>query len=253
MRKRSIPALILVLISIKAFAQVGIATTNPKVTLQVEGKATTATVADGLTVPRLTRTQLLAKDPAYGSDQNGTLVFVTTIDGSATGKVTNVTAVGLYYYDAPNARWYNTKGSSGVVENFKIITGTYTPTSPYVVQPDDYILILRYNTASTGGNLPADISATSPFLNNTANLRLPDPTTCPGRILHLINDSDKLGLSTGENVYTNYAMHSGLTDPNSYNSKSSYLNYGINAEQNYSQWKIMSDGTRWISLQVVVV
>ncbi|SHF38910.1 hypothetical protein [Chryseobacterium sp. OV279] len=234
--------------------RIGMGTSNPKVTVQIEGKVTTPSVADGFTTPRLTRAQLSAKDASYGSDQNGTLVFVTILDGTAVNKVSNVTSVGLYFYDAPNSKWYNiTSSSSSVVENFKIITGTYTPTSPYVVQPDDYILILRYNIASTGGNSTANISNTNPYLNNTANLLLPDPTTCPGRIIQFINDSDKLGVTTSEDVFTNYAMHSASVDTNSYNSKSSSANYAVQAGSNYSQWKIISDGTRWISLQVIII
>lgn len=234
--------------------RVGIGTNDPKVTVQIEGQVASSAVPDGFTPPRLTRAQLSAKDASYGNNQNGTLVFVTTLDGSAINKVSNVTSVGLYFYDAPTSRWYNIRNSSsGVVEGFKIITGTYTPTTPYVVQPDDYILILRYSTASTVGNASANVSTTSPYLNNAANLQLPDPTTCPGRVLHFINDSDKVGSSTAENVYTNYAMHSALTDTNSFSSRSALSNYEISTGQNNSQWKIISDGTRWISLQVVIV
>ncbi|PWN59889.1 hypothetical protein [Chryseobacterium viscerum] len=234
--------------------RIGMGTNDPKVTVQIEGKVTTPSVPDGFTTPRLTRAQLSAKDAVYGSDQNGTLVFVTTLDGAAINKVSYVTSVGLYFYDSPTSKWYNIRSSSsGVVESFKIITGTYTAAAPYVVQPDDFLLILRYNTASTGGNSGANISTTSPYLNSTANLQLPDPTTCPGRVLQFVNDSDKVGSSTGENVYTNYAMHAAGSDPNSYNSRSNLNNYEIASGQNYSQWKIISDGTRWISLQVVIV
>lgn len=235
-------------------AQVGVNTDDPKSTMQIDGQASVASVADGLIVPRLTRAQLYAKDAVYQTAQNGALVFVTELNGSAIGKVVNVTTIGLHYYDAPLQKWFNVKNSSsGVVENFKIITGTYTPAAPYVVQPEDYILILRYATASTGGNSSANVSTSSPYLNSAANIHLPDPTLCPGRVLYLINDSDRVGSSTGESVYTNYAIHSALSDANSYNSRSSLNNYEVSFGQNYSQWRIISDGTRWICLQVVVV
>ncbi|PWN59891.1 hypothetical protein [Chryseobacterium viscerum] len=234
--------------------RVGMGTNDPKVTVQIEGKVTTPSVPDGFTTPRLTRAQLSAKDAVYGSDQNGTLVFVTTLDGAAINKVSNVTSVGLYFYDSPTSKWYNIRSSSsGVVEGFKILTGTYSAATPYVVQPDDFLLILRYSTTSSGGNLSANVSNTSPYLNSTANLQLPDPVTCPGRVLQFVNDSDKLGAGTSEDVFVNYPMHSAAADSNSYNSRSSLLNYQIQAGSNYSQWKIISDGTRWISLQVIII
>ncbi|KAB1228530.1 hypothetical protein [Chryseobacterium viscerum] len=234
--------------------RIGMGTNDPKVTVQIEGKVTTPSVPDGFTTPRLTRAQLSAKDAAYGSDQNGTLVFVTTLDGAAINKVSYVTSVGLYFYDSPTSKWYNIRSSSsGVVESFKIITGTYTPTTPYVVQPDDFLLILRYSQASVGGNAAGTISNTSPYLNSNANLQLPDPVTCPGRVLQFVNDSDKLGSGTAKDVQVNYPMHSATTDTNSYNSKSSISNYEIKAGSNNSQWKIISDGTRWISLQVIII
>lgn len=234
--------------------KIGIGTNDPKVTMHIEGQVTAPAVPDGFTPPRLTRSQLSAKDASYGTNQNGTLVFVTTLDGSAIDKVSNVTSVGLYFYDAPNSKWYNVRTpSNGYVENFKIITGTYSSATPYVVQPDDYVVILRYDTASTGGNSLSNISSTSPFQNSTANIQLPDPTTCPGRVLHFINDSDKLGTNTGESVYTNYPILSATTSTNSFNVRSSASNYEISTGQNNSQWRIISDGTRWISLQVVIV
>ncbi|MFN1219686.1 hypothetical protein ACKW6Q_22175 [Chryseobacterium kwangjuense] len=235
---------------------VGIGTSQPITTLHIEGKATSASVPDGLTVPRLTRAQLSAKNNVYTADQNGTLVFVTTLDGAATGKVINVTTIGLYFYDAPTSRWYNVRYSSfGVTESFKAISGTYSPAVPYVVQPDDYILLLRYSTTSSGGNSSGNINNTAPFINNTANLILPDPTTCPGRVLHFVNDSDRFGTNTGANVYTNYPMISNGSgnEPNAYNIRSNNNNYQIQYGLNYSQWKIISDGSRWISLQVVIV
>ncbi|MBP2618610.1 hypothetical protein [Chryseobacterium jejuense] len=262
MKKNGIVPMIFLSCSSIAFGQtitagsVGIGITEPKSTLHIEGKAGSASVPDGLTVPRLTRAQLSAKNNVYTSDQNGTLVFVTTLDGAAIDKVVNVTSVGLYFYDAPTNKWYNVRYSSfGVVESLKVITGTYSPAAPYVVQPDDYILLLRFSTASTGGNSTANINNTAPFINTTSNLQLPDPTTCPGRVLHFINDSDRFGTNTGANVYTNYPMISNGSgsEPNAYNIRSNNNNYQILYGLNYSQWKIISDGTRWISLQVVIV
>lgn len=80
-------------------AQIGVNSTTPKVTLDVEAGATDATTAEGLTAPRLTLTQLASKDAKYGADQTGTLVFVTNASGTATTKTRNVIAPGYYYFD----------------------------------------------------------------------------------------------------------------------------------------------------------
>ncbi|WP_223600075.1 hypothetical protein [Chryseobacterium sp. GVT01B] len=61
----------------------------------------------------MTRAQLLAKDAAYTAAQNGALAFVTTIDGTATPKTTNVTAVGFYYYDGQTTNTWITVGGGG--------------------------------------------------------------------------------------------------------------------------------------------
>lgn len=88
--------------------RVGINTTTPAATLDVVANAD-ITRPDALLVPRLSRAQLLAKDGAYAngnataaSAQNGALVYVNLVDGTATAKTTNVTATGFYYYDGTN-------------------------------------------------------------------------------------------------------------------------------------------------------
>lgn len=92
--------------------RVGINTTTPAATLDVAANTTDATRPDALLVPRMTRAQLYAKDGAYVAAQNGAVVFVNTIDGTATAKTVNVTATGFYYYDAPNTVWKALSGGA---------------------------------------------------------------------------------------------------------------------------------------------
>nr|WP_297169640.1 hypothetical protein [uncultured Dysgonomonas sp.] len=80
-------------------AQVGVNTTDPKVSLDVQAIATDATTAEGLTAPRLTLSQLVSKDSRYVADQTGTIVYVTNTTGTTTTKTRKVTTVGYYYFD----------------------------------------------------------------------------------------------------------------------------------------------------------
>jgi hypothetical protein len=69
--------------SFTTFSQVGIGTTDPKATLQVDGKPGDATSVDGIMAPRLTRSQLMAKAAVYDSipdvDKESTIVYTQYI------------------------------------------------------------------------------------------------------------------------------------------------------------------------------
>ncbi|WP_288436376.1 hypothetical protein [uncultured Chryseobacterium sp.] len=116
MKKILLTAIMLVGLSAFSKAQttgrVGINTTTPAATLDVVATTTDNTRPDALLVPRMTRSQLYAKDAAYTAAQNGALAFVTTIDGTATTKTANVTAVGFYYYDSVSSTWKNVGGGA---------------------------------------------------------------------------------------------------------------------------------------------
>ena len=91
---------LLVIFTLLASAQnVGINTNTPATTLQVVGVPATASVADGISVPSLTGNQLKAKDNAYNSVPNGTLVYVTAAASPTTAKTVNVKSAGFYYLD----------------------------------------------------------------------------------------------------------------------------------------------------------
>lgn len=80
-------------------AQIGINTTDPLVTLDVQAAATDGTTAEGIAAPRLTRAQLVLKDAKYTTDQTGALIYVTDVSGTASTKTQNVIATGYYYFD----------------------------------------------------------------------------------------------------------------------------------------------------------
>ncbi|MEN5307344.1 hypothetical protein ABE425_07490 [Chryseobacterium cucumeris] len=94
---------VLLVTSAGIFAQtagVGIDTTTPNSTLDVNGKLGVTDI-DGLQAPRLTRAQLSAKgDALYGANQKGALIYITDISaGNNTGPRVNINAVGYYYFD----------------------------------------------------------------------------------------------------------------------------------------------------------
>ncbi|GEJ46363.1 MULTISPECIES: hypothetical protein [unclassified Chryseobacterium] len=163
MKKFLLTTIMLVGLSALSKAQqgrVGINTTTPATTLDVTANTADTSKPDALLVPRLTRAQLLAKDAAYTADQNGALTFVTTIDGTATPKTTNVITTGFYYYDAPNSVWKGVGGGSST-PNFQIQKGRlHSANAPIVWAADDYSVV----TTAMGG---------------TSQLLLPNATTLP--------------------------------------------------------------------------
>jgi hypothetical protein len=93
----------------------------------------------------MTRTQLYGKDAAYLAAQNGAMVFVSTIDGTATAKTTNVTATGFYYYDAPNAVWKTLGGGAPVNPPLNVVSQT----TNYAALPTDDIILFTTSAATT--------------------------------------------------------------------------------------------------------
>lgn len=80
-------------------AQVGVNTTDPKATLDIQVATLDGTTAEGLIVPRLTLTQLVAKDARYATAQTGALVYVTDASGTNSTKTQRVIAPGYYSFD----------------------------------------------------------------------------------------------------------------------------------------------------------
>jgi hypothetical protein len=112
-------ALVLTLAFNVSYSQVGIGTTTPKTTLQVEGNPATTTTADGIQGPSLSLAELDAKIAAYTADQDGAIVYIDDITtASTTTQTANITATGYYYYDAPNNVWKKMGSSTYSVGDF---------------------------------------------------------------------------------------------------------------------------------------
>lgn len=92
---------------------VGINTTTPTATLDVNGSPTDVTKVDGFIPPRITGNQLAAKDAVYTTNQNGVIVYITAAVTAPTPKTANITAPGYYYYDSASSTWKLLTGNSG--------------------------------------------------------------------------------------------------------------------------------------------
>jgi hypothetical protein len=102
---------LMLLTSVSTLAQVGINVSNPKATLDVVGKPNETSHIDGLIAPRITRAKLTSKNNLYGADQVGTIVYVTTLDGSGEDDTANVNSIGYYYHDG--VKWLPLSGGNG--------------------------------------------------------------------------------------------------------------------------------------------
>jgi len=200
----------------------------------------------GVLLPKVSLTSA-TDQTTIASPAVGLLVFNTGTGG--------LSPAGYYFWDGTQWSNFRLSGPSTAGQgspeyiNYRIITGSYTPANPAVVNSNDHLILLRYSNTSTGSSL--NISTSAPFLNPNATLILPDPTTCPGRVLRIVNDSHRIFLG-GKNVYTNYPMWTYDVAP-LYTSAPNGLSYSVLALLNASQWIIFSDGERWISLNVVIV
>lgn len=148
-----------------ASAQVGVGNTSPKATLDVTG-VTTASVADGVLVPRFTVTELNSKAAAYGADQNSALVFVTNVAGAA-GKTSDISSVGFYYYNDTTSKWKAVGGASAAPAVSVRVPSNGTLTAAdlngYIIDGGGY----TYNLASLTTAVEGD---TITFMQNSANI-----------------------------------------------------------------------------------
>ena len=112
-------ALVLTLALNVSYSQIGIGTTTPKTTLQVEGNPANTTTADGIQGPSLSLAELDAKIAAYGADQDGAIVYIDDVTtASTTTQTANITATSYYYYDAPNGVFKKMGSSTYSVGDF---------------------------------------------------------------------------------------------------------------------------------------
>ena len=217
MKKITTAALFLMLTG-TAFAQegrVGINTTDPKTTFDVNGKIDGSgnlltTDITGMQAPRLTRAELTAKgNVLYGADQKGALVYITDVTaGDALTQRINITAAGYYYFDG--AVWQKMASASEAditndawvndAPNTMVKLGTLSDGTTARPAGREFVILDTGNvgigTTAPNSNAILDLSATNkaillPRLANKANISSP----VNGMVIY----------DTGKHCYRGYA------------------------------------------------
>lgn len=198
MIKKLFPALLLV--GSFSYAQIGINNENPSATLDITGNPADPAKFDGIIAPRITGTQLRAKN--YTTSQNGAVVFVTQEDTSPAGQTVDVTASGYYYFDGSSGKWIKLLSAAATQKIKSMSSGT--------VAADDYTVLV-------GGNITLP-SATS---------------TNRGKVYQLINDTSGNVTITGT-----FRINGG--NFSNYGLNNSDLGRGIVVQSMGSAWVIIS-------------
>ena len=204
MKKITTAALFLMLTG-TAFAQegrVGINTTDPKTTFDVNGKIggsgkLLTTDITGMQAPRLTRAELTAKgNTLYGTDQKGALIYVTDITGgnaNSTSQRKNINKVGYYYFDG--SVWQPIASGTGAADTTKdswiddptnttpmVKLGTLSDGSTTRPSGREFVILDNGNvgigTTAPNSNAILDLSATNkalllPRVANSNNIATP--------------------------------------------------------------------------------
>ncbi|MBV8328074.1 hypothetical protein [Chryseobacterium sp.] len=180
------------------YAQVGINTIAPKATLDIAGAPADATRPDGLIAPRLTGTQLRAKN--YTTAQEGAIVYATAADTVPAGQTIHVTASGYYYFDGKSwqkisgKEWHTQGNTTGEISTQSEVLGSSPVSANYLgtIGNADLVLISAnkvHAVLNTGGALNGGGEDASSFSWGRAN--------------QINNLSNNIALGKGNNADTN--------------------------------------------------
>jgi hypothetical protein len=164
------------LLSMTAFAQVGINNTSPKATLDITAKTTDGSKPEGLIIPQLSGNNIHTATAAgvYGSNQKGLIIYATSADSSPISTTANITAAGYYYFDGTNWQKISTGNTvSTSLASGNILVGSASNVATAVSPTGDVTIS---NTGAT--SIGAGKVTTTHLANNAVNVaKLPAGAT----------------------------------------------------------------------------
>ena len=225
-------------------AQVGVNTTNPNTSLDVQASRNSNGVIDnsqyfGIQAPRISRAELTNYTGSYGTDQNGALIYVNDISGGnalASSPREFVTSVGYYYFESSSNKWRKFTDNTNIVAPSAIKSENgLTTTAANAVKLGGTLQEITKITQGTNslvfqGTNAADNAAFNTYTNVNINTNPSNTTTPTLRVAHPVNTVNPAlvlsGVNNGPELAVGQASFIGLNP----NSKSGYTPISIGAE-----------------------
>ena len=230
--------------SLSLFSQVGVNTTSPNTSLDVQASRNSNGIIDntqffGIQAPRITRAELTNYTGSYGPDQNGALIYINDISGGnalASSPREFVTGVGYYYFESSSNKWRRlTDNTNSVAASATKSDNGLTTTADNIVKLGGTLQETTKITQGTNslvfqGTDVANNAAFNTYTNVNINTD-PSNTTSPTlRVAHPINTLNPALLLSGVNNGSNLAVGQASFIGFNPNSKSGYWPIGIGAE-----------------------
>ena len=246
------------------FGQVGINTENPHTTLHIKENIA-SNFPDGLIIPNFTASELGARNSAYGTDQNATLVFITAGTGVSGTKTENIAGKGFYYYDATITRWVAMSKGSVDTEYGELKRGFQSADHDGWIKLDGRNLTLlstaqRANATLLGlsGSLPnlanlvlvqnsgqalgavfGDANDRKLTRNQLPNFTLSGSTSTNGAHTHSVNTSNNIHLYNGHNRQGATRHHRATKTTNSAGNHSHTVSISLNGGVTQTTYNVL--------------
>jgi hypothetical protein len=218
--------------SFSIYGQVGINTSDPKSTLDVEGKPGISTEIDGIKAPNISGNELRDKDAIYGTDQTGVIVYVTSIPSPISIKTIHINEIGYYFFDGISWKKlsYNSLSEIGDIKSslkttdhngWILLDGRLVASLSVTQQTNVFSLFggstLNLPDASNKiivqeGTVGTTSTATNISRNQLPNVTLTGLTNPGGGHSHTVDPAPVLTSSNGSHTHTHNANRNGTDD-----------------------------------------